>query len=99
MFMHEKNTLSLTMTFLQEIFETSYWSAPQVEQRSGSHSRTARKQGHCFVVHWALHLSYATTVKVLYNRLLINTKAYEDSIPLVNTAVPIYFERAKFNIP
>ena len=30
------------------------WSAPHLLHRSGSHSRTAKKQGHCFVLHCAL---------------------------------------------
>lgn len=44
-----------TLTFLQVILETSWWSAPHVPHKSGSHSRTAKKQGHCLVLHWALH--------------------------------------------
>ena len=35
---------------------TSKLSAPQTEQRSGSHSLTAIKQGHCLVEQCALHL-------------------------------------------
>jgi len=30
--------------------------APHAVQRSGSHSLTAMKQGHCLVEQWALHL-------------------------------------------
>ena len=37
-------------------FDTSNWSAPHLMQRSGSHSLTARRQGHCLVLHWALQL-------------------------------------------
>ena len=37
------------------ILVTSYWSAPHFVHRSGSHSRTAKKHGHCLVLHWALH--------------------------------------------
>jgi hypothetical protein len=34
---YECHKYKLTMTLRQEILDTSYWSAPQVEQRSGSH--------------------------------------------------------------
>lgn len=43
-----------TLTFLQVILDTSCWSAPQVPHKSGSHSRTAKKHGHCLVLHCAL---------------------------------------------
>ena len=46
--------LRWTLTFLQDILLVSNWSAPHTWQRSGSHSRTARKHGHCLVLHWAL---------------------------------------------
>jgi len=44
-----------TETFLQVILAGVNWLAPHVVQRSGSHSLTARKHGHCFVLHDALH--------------------------------------------
>ena len=57
---------SLTITFLQEILDISSWSAPHSEHTSGSHSRTARKHGHCLVVHCALHLDKCS-FKLLVN--------------------------------
>lgn len=41
-------------TFLQHIVSLEKLSAPHVWHRSASHSRTARKHGHCFVTHCAL---------------------------------------------
>lgn len=37
------------------IWMVGHLPAPHIWQRSGSHSRTARKHGHCLVLHWALH--------------------------------------------
>lgn len=40
---------------LYSIWMVGHLPAPHIWQRSGSHSRTARKHGHCLVLHWALH--------------------------------------------